>query len=235
MYIEKGDREMGATRVKDIGSTTQFTVRDRLLAVGARGLSTVELVACLMGEDEAATAPWFAQIAGSHVSGLRHLDTAEVLGQLSPSRTAKLIAAVELGHRTWAGSLGAMSDLSNPELVARELGCIAYAEQEHFAVLLLDIKNRLISKQIVSRGTLDETIAHPRDVFRAAVRHNAANIIVAHNHPSGNTDPSQEDLRLTQILIDCGKTLQIPVLDHVIVGQGNFTSLRRVTGLWGSY
>jgi DNA repair protein RadC len=225
---------MGGMRVKDIGSTTQFTVRDRLLAVGATGLSTVELMACLMGEDEAATAQWFTQIAGSHVSGLRHLDTAEVLGQLSPSRTAKLMAAVELGHRTWVGSTGSLNDLTNPELVAQELSCIAYAEVEHFAVLLLDIKHRLISKQIVSRGTLDETLAHPRDVFRAAVRQNAAAIIVGHNHPSGNTDPSQEDLRLTQILIDCGKTLQISVLDHIIVGQGRFTSLRRVTGLWGA-
>jgi DNA repair protein RadC len=226
-----------AASVKDISSTKhpQFTASDRLLAFGSEALTNLELVACVLGEpDLVASAQWFSQLVGSHVSGLRNLEVSELVGRLTPSRAAALVAAIELGRRTWTTSTATLSDLANPEAVAAHLIGIAYAEVEHFAVLLLDIKHRLISKQIVSRGTLDETIAHPRDVFRAAVRHNAAAIIVAHNHPSGQTDPSQEDLRLTQVLIHCGKTLQIPVLDHLIVGHGNFTSLKRATSLWAT-
>jgi DNA repair protein RadC len=225
---------MGATRVKDAGSISRFSAREQLLTYGAKGLSVLELVGCLLGEHEGLE-EWVSEVAGTHVFGLRNLEVAEVLGRLSPSRAATLIAAIELGRRTWTTCPSVLGDMSAPELVADALSCIAYAEVEHFAVLLLDVKNRLISRQVITQGTLNETIAHPRDVFRAAVRQNAAFIVVGHNHPSGATEPSQEDLRLTEQLIHCGKTLQIPVLDHIIVGHGNFTSLRRVTGLWGSY
>jgi DNA repair protein RadC len=210
-----------------------YGVRERVLEHGATCLDTLELLSCLLALplDDA------GEFLRSGVAqSLGNLDPLQVRSHLSPARAATLLAAVELGRRTWTGLRGEQfKDLNNPELVAGELSCIAYQEQEHFAVLLLDIKHRLISKQIVSRGTLDETIAHPRDVFRAAVRQNAASIVVGHNHPSGQTSPSQEDLRLTEQLILCGKTLQIPVLDHIIVGQGNFTSLRRATSLWGTY
>jgi DNA repair protein RadC len=221
------------SRVKDFSQhgSISYGVRERVLDHGATCLDTLELLSCVLGLplDDAGE---FLRSQGAQ--SLCNLDPLQVKSHLSPARAATLLAAVELGRRTWTGLRDELKDMSNPELVAGELSCIAYQEQEHFAVLLLDIKNRLISKQIVSRGTLDETIAHPRDVFRAAVRQNAANIIVGHNHPSGNTDPSQEDLRLTQVLIDCGKTLQIPVLDHLIVGLGNFTSLKRATSLWAT-
>jgi len=93
----------------------------------------------------------------------------------------------------------------------------------------------MIAKRITSVGTIDETIAHPREVFRDAVRLGAAGIILVHNHPTGQTSPSSEDMRLTEQLIACCQTLQITVLDHVILGHGEFTSLRRTTSLWSMY
>jgi DNA repair protein RadC len=99
-------------------------------------------------------------------------------------------------------------------------------------VLLLDIKHRLMGSQIISIGTATETIAHPRDIFREVIRQGAVRVIVAHNHPSGILDPSPEDLALTRQLLAGGRLLGIPLLDHLILGNGDHCSLRQTTALW---
>lgn len=216
-------------RAKDVTGYAGYGARSRILDHGPECLDTPELLSCLLGlsVDEAHT------FLNSLVEGsLRNLDLAEIRRRLTPTRAMALLAAVELGRRVFLDPTAVRPVLNSPEAVRSELHEIAYAEVEHFAVLLLDTKNRLIHKEVVSRGTLDETIAHPRDVFRAAVRQNAAGIIVAHNHPSGETSPSREDLILTSQLLECSRTLQIPLLDHVIVGGSNLTSLRRTSALW---
>lgn len=146
-----------------------------------------------------------------------------------------MLAAIELGRRVFLPSAQKRLVCDRPENVVAAFPELHIATVEHFGVLLLDVKNRLIAKRITSVGTIDETIAHPREVFRDAVRVSAAGIIVVHNHPSGQSIPSQEDLRLTEQLLACGRTLQIPVLDHVVIGYGEFTSLRRTTSLWSTY
>ncbi|BAC91406.1 RadC family protein [Gloeobacter violaceus] len=221
--------------------------RERLLTHGARGLATAELLAVLFGGGQAAvrlSALGLAQqvlhtlgrAGGEPLVHLRDVSAAELMLQpgVGPARAAAVLAAIELGRRVFVvRSSGERPVIDGPQAVAAVLGGeLAFARQEQFAVLLLDVKNRLIAHRIVSVGTIDETLAHPREIFREAIRQGAAGIIVAHNHPSGVTEPSPEDLRLTGQLIECGRTLQIPVLDHVILGQGNFTSLRRLTALW---
>jgi DNA repair protein RadC len=155
---------------------------------------------------------------------------------LTLRQAEKVHAFAALAKMLWANSsLEDRPVIDRPETVGKILlGDLGFALQEKFAVLLLDVKNRLIMYRIMSLGTLDQTIAHPRDIFRDAIKANAGGIILAHNHPTGSTDPSSEDLSLTKQLLECGRLVQIPVLDHVIVGgfTGNFTSIRRTTGLW---
>jgi DNA repair protein RadC len=101
--------------------------------------------------------------------------------------------------------------------------------------LLLDIKHRLLSTQVISIGTATETIAHPRDIFREVIRQGATRVIVAHNHPSGQLEPSTEDIVLTRQLLSGAQLLGIPLLDHLILGNGNFSSLRQTTDLWSDH
>jgi DNA repair protein RadC len=104
--------------------------------------------------------------------------------------------------------------------------------QERFAVLFLDIKHRILGTKVITIGTATETLAHPRDVFKEVIRQGATRLIVAHNHPSGSLDPSQEDIVLTRQLLEAANILGIPLLDHLILGNGDFVSLRQTTSLW---
>jgi DNA repair protein RadC len=104
--------------------------------------------------------------------------------------------------------------------------------QERFAVLLLDVKHRILASQVVTIGTATETLAHPREIFRECIRQGATRLIVAHNHPSGSLEPSPEDIQLTRQLLKAAQILGLPLLDHLILGNGDFVSLRDQTSLW---
>jgi len=106
------------------------------------------------------------------------------------------------------------------------VGATRGRDRERFHVLLLDGKHRLIREEVVSEGTLTTSLVHPREVFRSAVREAAAAVVVAHNHPSGDPEPSPEDLEVTRRLVRTGKLLGIPLLDHVVLGDHGFVSLR---------
>lgn len=110
---------------------------------------------------------------------------------------------------------------------AREIMRLDCQAQEVFAVFMLDTKNRIIAAHEVTRGSLNASIVHPREVFKATIMANASSIICFHNHPSGNPNPSREDLSVTDRLVKAGRILDIPVLDHVIIGEpGSFVSLK---------
>ena len=98
--------------------------------------------------------------------------------------------------------------------------------------MLLDVKNRLLGTQVITIGTATETLASPRDIFREIIRQGATRAIIAHNHPSGNVEPSEEDIELTRQLLAGAQLLGIPLLDHLILGNGNHQSLREITKLW---
>lgn len=117
--------------------------------------------------------------------------------------------------------------MSQPKEVADYLmEELRYLKQEVLVVIYLNTKNIMISKEIVSKGNLNSSIVHPREVFTGAIKNGSANIIIAHNHPSGDASPSNEDLAITKRLIDCGKLLGIDLLDHIIIGNGRYVSLK---------
>jgi len=103
---------------------------------------------------------------------------------------------------------------------------LSHLTKEHFICLLLNTKNRLISKEVISIGSLNAAIVHPREVFRAAIKRCSASLICVHNHPSGDSTPSPEDIALTKRLVNVGEIVGIDVLDHIIIGTGNFVSLK---------
>ena len=110
-----------------------------------------------------------------------------------------------------------------------------WQNQERFAVLLLDSKNRLLGTQVITIGTATETLAPPREIFREVIRQGATKVIVAHNHPSGHVEPSPQDIELTGQLLLGARYLGIPLLDHLILGDGNHQSIREITTLWEEY
>jgi len=117
--------------------------------------------------------------------------------------------------------------LNTPEQVYKECQELAESDTEVFVVLCVNARNKMISSDIISCGILDQSTVAPREIFRTAIMKNACRIILLHNHPTGDTTPSAEDISITKKLIECGKTLEINVLDHVIIGSnGSFTSMR---------
>jgi DNA repair protein RadC len=146
---------------------------------------------------------------------------------LSARASRRLAAAFELGRRVQCASRPARARLASAEDVFALLGAeLRGVERETFHVLLLDGKHALKRCEVVSVGSLTSSIVHPREVFRAAVREAAAAIVCAHNHPSGDPEPSAEDVDVTRRLASAGKLVGIPLLDHVVIGDGRYVSLR---------
>jgi DNA repair protein RadC len=140
----------------------------------------------------------------------------------------KIKAVFELGKRitsSWKGDRPLIT--STDDVVLLMAPSMIYLQQEEFRVLLLDSKNQLLSYHKISLGTLDKTLVHPRDVFRPAITHAAASIILLHNHPSGDAEPSEEDILLTRELLMCSKILDILIIDHIIMGKTDFTSMKK--------
>ncbi len=160
--------------------------------------------------------------------------TAELVAEfgLSPLAAARLVAAFALGRRLQRLRRPARPSMRSALRVFEEVGPrLRGLEQETFLALLLDGKHRLLRTVRVSEGTLTTSLVHPREVFRTAVRESAAAVIAVHNHPSGDPEPSQEDAEVTRRLREAGVLLGIPLLDHVIVGEGTYVSMRERTGL----
>jgi len=155
----------------------------------------------------------------------------EAVPGIGPATAARIIAALELGRRAEIESHRDGGAVRGPEDVYRLLGPrLRDLPQEEFHVLLLNSQNRVIREVLVSRGILDASLVHPREVFRAAILEGAASIVVVHNHPSGDPTPSPEDRGVTDRLAEAGRTVGIPLLDHVIVGAGRYASLMRGDG-----
>jgi DNA repair protein RadC len=141
-----------------------------------------------------------------------------------------------LGKRVFQTRPAELTIVDDPAVAAAALAAdLMWQTQERFAVVLLDIKHRLLGTHVISIGTATETIAHPRDIFREVIRQGATRLIVAHNHPSGSVEPSHEDLDLTRQLLAGAHLLGIPLLDHLILGNGEYSSLRQTTLLWDEY
>jgi DNA repair protein RadC len=220
--------------------------RERLLQQGAKQLTTAELLAILLGTGQGPGGlsavglgqhilSYLGQAQRDPLERLREVSAAELttIPGVGPAKATSILAALELGKRAFQIKPGDRALIDSPEAAAAALSQdLMWLDQEHFAVLLLDVKNRLLGTQVVTIGTATETLASPREIFRAILRQGATRVIVAHNHPSGSLDPSPEDLRLTTQLLNGAQLLDLPILDHLIVGQGNWVSLRQTTDLW---
>ena len=206
--------------------------REKLERLGAAGLGDNELLALVLGSgsrhsDALTLANHLMEFAGG-LHGLTRKgvhDLRHVAG-VGRARAAQVLAAVELGRRTLVRAAAARPRLIYPRQVAAYLlPQYGAGAVEQFGILMLDTKNRLIRIKIVSTGSLDQTVVHPREVFREAAAASAAAIVLFHNHPSGDPTPSSDDLMLTTRMVNAGDIMGITVVDHVILADQRYFSL----------
>ena len=208
--------------------------REKMLRKGASFLSNRELLAILIrtGTKELPVTDLADRVLALRPEGLAALAdcTPEELSQLPGMGIAKacqITAALELGRRIATAPREKRVQIHDPAVVANLfMEEMRHRKQEVFRVLLLNTRHEILTIQEVSVGDLSSSIAHPREVFRDAVRRSAACIVAAHNHPSGSPEPSRNDLRITRRLAETGAILGIPLLDHIIIGDGEYISLR---------
>jgi DNA repair protein RadC len=206
--------------------------REKLERLGTHGLGDNELLAIVIGSgsrdaDALDLANRLLERAGG-VHGLTRLgmDRLRVVSGVGTARAARIIAAVELGRRTLVRAIAERPQLSTPrELAAFLLAQYGTTDVEQFGIVMLDTKNRIIRVRIVSSGSLDSTVVHPREVFREAAAAAAAAIVLFHNHPSGDPTPSQDDLELTVRMVNAGSIMGIDVVDHLILAGQRYFSL----------
>jgi DNA repair protein RadC len=207
--------------------------RERLLHYGASALASAELLAIILRtgvHDENVVRMAQRLLATfNNLAGLARADTAELMREkgLGPAKVAQLKAALELGRRMLVQSPEERPQVRSPadaaNLVMSEMGLL---EQEHLRVMLLDTKNRVLDSPTVYVGSLNTSLIRVGELFRAAIRANCASLIVLHNHPSGDPTPSPEDVAVTRQIVEAGKLLDVDVLDHLIIGQQRFVSLK---------
>ncbi|MBX2865997.1 MAG: DNA repair protein RadC [Leptolyngbyaceae cyanobacterium MAG.088] len=232
-------------RVKDM--PTEQRPRERLMAFGAKNLTSAELLAILLGTGVSRGHKLSAVNLGQYIlnelaqdgisalDALRRVTAAELMAVpgIGEAKAATILAALELGKRVLKNRPAERTLVDDPAVAAAALSQdLMWQVQEKFAIALLDIKHRLLGTKIISLGTATETLAHPREIFREVIKQGATRVIVAHNHPSGILDPSEADLNLTRQLLEGANILGIPLLDHLILGNGDFVSLRQTTALW---
>ncbi|WP_298470310.1 DNA repair protein RadC [uncultured Psychrobacillus sp.] len=207
--------------------------RERLIRQGASSLSNQELLAILLrtGTKQESVLHlanrvlgFFEQIQELKNATLEEMMTVKGIGQ---AKAVQLLAAVELGKRLSQQKTNEKFTIRSPSDAATYLmPDMTSLTQEHFVTLFLNVKNQILHKQTIFIGSLNASIVHPREIFREAVKRSAASIICAHNHPSGNPSPSTEDIEVTKRLMEAGKLMGIELLDHVIIGDHQFISLK---------
>lgn len=218
-------------RIKDIEASQR--PRERLEKQGASVLNDAELIAILLRVGmKGASAVQIAQKLLFRFGGLPGLQSAtftELCDQegIGPAKAAQIKAAIELGRRLAQQSPEEKALISSPQDVANQVQYkMAGLEQEELWVLLLDSRNRLLHIDQLYKGSLNASSVRPAEIFKKGIRHNAASLIIVHNHPSGDPSPSPEDVNLTRMLIEAGKMLEMPVLDHVVVAVKGVASIK---------
>lgn len=207
--------------------------RERLVKEGPETLSNQELLAIILrtGTKQESVLQLSYRII-QYFEGLRLLKDASIeeltsLNGVGTAKAVQLIAAMELGRRVSRLQLEERYTIRSPEDGANYvMEDMRFLSQEHFVCLYLNTKNQVLHRQTVFVGSLNASIVHPREVFREAFRRSAASLICFHNHPSGDPTPSREDIEVTKRLAECGKMLGIDMLDHIIIGDQKFISLK---------
>lgn len=204
--------------------------REKLIRYGPGKLSNSELLAILLGTGTKGvnvielSNKILKKFTSNDLTkaGIKELKDTFGLGE---AKACGIVACFELGKRLLKEKKSEL--ILSPEDVWDQLKDIRDHKKEHFVIFYLDTRNQEICREIISIGTLNESLVHPREVFEPAIRNSAAQIIIAHNHPSGNPDPSEEDIKITAKLVEAGKLLGIELFDHIIVTKDNFFSMSK--------
>jgi DNA repair protein RadC len=207
--------------------------RERLASLGPQALSNSELLAILLrvgvpGENAVQVGQRLLNEFGG-LGGLHRAPFDELISQhgIGEAKAAQIKAAIELGRRLTLESPEERPTINSPAdaaaLVIYEMSAL---EQEHLRILLLDRRNRVLEIEEVYRGSVNSSQVRVGEVFKAAVRKNASALIVVHNHPSGDPTPSPDDVAVTRAIVQAGKLLDVDVLDHLVIGQGRWVSLK---------
>ncbi|NIK69847.1 DNA repair protein RadC [Paenibacillus sp. BK720] len=207
--------------------------RERMMQYGAEALSHTELLAILLRtgtkrESAVHLAGKILRECGS-LRNLLDMSMSELtaIKGIGPAKAVQLRAGIELGRRIVRSGQGEIVTVRKPQDAANYvMEEMRYLKKEHFVCLFLNTKNHIIARETLSVGTLNASLVHPREVFRAAVKAGSASIICVHNHPSGDPMPSPEDITLTKRLVEAGELMGIEVLDHLVIGDGRFISLK---------
>jgi DNA repair protein RadC len=224
------------------GSETSFTIhdlpaeerpRERLRKLGPDALSSVELLALIIGRGIPGRSvltiahellKQFKSVKGVSEATIEELSAVKGIGA---AKAAQLKAAFELGRRQDLYDEPVTFEITTPRAVVKAIrASIQDKAKEHFKLLLLNTRNRIIGIAAISTGTANASLVHPREVFKAAISHGAASVVLAHNHPSGNPEPSDDDVSLTRRLVEAGRLLGIEVLDHIIVTHKDSISFK---------
>lgn len=213
--------------------------RERLLLYGEKSLSDHELLAILLR-----TGTKMENVLHLAMRFLQEFETLNEIKQASieeyqqvkgigPIKAIELKAAVELGSRVHLSSIPRYGQVTSTRKAGDWLLLeMADLQQEHLVVLFLNTKNEVIRKKTIFIGSVNSSIAHPREIFKEAVKYPTARLIIAHNHPSGDVEPSPADMHFTRRMIDCGEMMGIELLDHLIIGNGKYYSIREQTNFF---
>ena len=204
--------------------------REKLIEKGAENLKNNELLAILLGTGRQGrnvlevAQEILRKYPMKKFLGFGYEEMAKVKG-IGPAKATTMLAAIELTKRALEVEDNNLPTINSAKDAVAQLQELRTAKKEHFVVLYLNARNQLIHKETISIGTLNANLVHPREVFKPAIEHLAASIIVAHNHPSGEAEPSEGDLEITKRLQEAGKVLEIEIADHLIITDDDYKNL----------
>jgi len=209
-------------KIKDLPISSR--PRERFLEKGAEALSDAELFAILLrtgskGENVIDMSNRLINEYGLDKLFQCSLKELQKIKGMGPSKAMQLLAITELNKRTTLAKNPIKRVSSAKDIFNLYHERLKDEKQENFIVLMLDSKNNIITEEMVFKGTLDSALVHPREIFKTAIRNSSSKIILIHNHPSGNPEPSKEDIEITEKLTEAGNQIGIKVLDHIIIGN----------------
>ncbi|MBA3925144.1 RadC family protein [Listeria rustica] len=208
--------------------------RERLQKKGVSSLSNIELFAIILetGSRTESVVDLANKVVArySEIADMREITLQELteINGIGLAKAAKVLAAIEISKRIGKQKVNTCPVIRGPQdgadLVMQEMSMLS---QEHFHCVFLSTRNRLVHRETIFIGSLNSSVVHPREIFKQAMKYSAAGVMCFHNHPSGDASPSSQDITVTKRLKKAGDLLGIPLIDHIIIGNNTFTSLKQ--------